>query len=308
MMTPPPNPSDLRVLVTGSTGFIGSAITTELLRLGITPITLRRPAADLFNPASVDALLRETRPTHLLHAAWITTPGVYWTSPENLRWYDASCRLFDRFIDLGGRRIVSLGTCAEYDWSAATSADAGVCHESATPLAPPSIYAQSKLRLWQYLESCAAAASISAAWARVFFLHGPGEHPARLVPSIITKLLRNQPADCSAGQHRRDYLHVADVGAACARLLLSEVTDPVNIGSGSAVAIRDLATTIADLLGRRDLLRIGATPTRADEAPLVEADVTRLRDEVGFTPRFDLSAGLAHTIDWWRTRLEASHV
>ncbi len=65
---------------------------------------------------------REVQPTHLLHFAWIATPGVYWDSAENFRWVSAGERLLRSFRAHGGRRVVMAGSCAEYDW-----ARVGVC-------------------------------------------------------------------------------------------------------------------------------------------------------------------------------------
>ena len=78
--------------------------------------------------------------------------------------------------------------------------------------------------------------SLSSAWGRIFFQFGPYEHPDRLVPSVIRHLLLNQEALCTHGRQIRSFLHVADVGAAFAHLLDSEVQGPVNIGSDERIA------------------------------------------------------------------------
>src|SRR5439155_6654344 len=132
---------------------------------------------------AVRALLAAVRPTHLLHLAWIATPGVYWTSPENHRWVEASLHLLRCFAAGGGRRAVLTGTCAEYDWSAA-----GVCHETQTPLRPTTVYGVCKDELRRRAEEVCRAAGVSLAWARLFFLYGPGEHPARLFPGVVQAL------------------------------------------------------------------------------------------------------------------------
>ena len=55
-------------------------------------------------------------PTHLLHLAWYAEPGLFWRSPENLRWVEASLRLLRAFAEHGGQRAVMAGSCAEYAW------------------------------------------------------------------------------------------------------------------------------------------------------------------------------------------------
>lgn len=142
----------------------------------------------------------------------------------------------------------------------------------------------------------------SVAWPRLFFLYGPREHPARLVPSVTNALLAGQPAECTAGTQQRDFLHVEDAAAALVQLVLSDVTGPVNIGSGEAVSVKTVVETIADIVGRPDLLRLGAKPMPPNEPPLLVADVRRLRNEVKWAPRIGLRQGLEDTVVWWRRR------
>jgi len=59
---------------------------------------------------------------------------------------------------------------------------------------------------------------------------------------------------------------------------------------------------VARAVGRLDLLRAGTLPQREGEPPKLVADVARLRDEVGFRPRYDLRAGIEDTVEWWRSR------
>ena len=69
----------------------------------------------------------------------------------------------------------------------------------------------------------------------------------------------------------------------------------VNISSGQATSLRDIVLTIGRLLDRPDLIQLGAIPARANDAPLVVGDNTRLRHEVGWTQSFELETGLRDT-------------
>ena len=300
-----------RVLVTGGRGFIGRHCLPRLAAAGyeIHAVTNHAVAesrdglewhqADLFDTPAVRALIRKVSPSHLLHLAWVTEPGKYWTSPENLRWVAASLELLHAFREASGVRAVAAGSCAEYDWSS------GICSEANTPLAPATLYGASKQALGAILASFAKQTGLSAAWGRVFFPYGPGEHPTKLVASVINALLANRPALCSTGEQQRDFIYVKDTAGAFVALLDSAVTGPVNIGSGKAVSVRNVVLAIADLLGRRDLVRLGALPARTDEPPVLAADITRLSRELGWQPRFDLGSGLDDTIHWWKTQVRA---
>jgi len=303
-----------RVLVTGADGFVGRHALAPLCACGYavhgTGLGARAPvtaapaadltwhAADLLDPAARHRLLDDVRPTHLLHLAWITTPGIYRTSPENVAWLEASRDLLEAFAAAGGERVVVAGSCAEYDGRA------GLCDEATTPLAPRDPYGRAKDALRRDLE----ASGLDAAWARLFFLYGPHEAPERLVASVIRSLLAGRPAACSAGTWRRDFLYVEDAAGALAKILASAVQGPVNVGSGQAPFVRDVARAIGEKLGHPELVHLGARPA-SEEVPLVVAATKRLREEVGFTPRWSLDAGLDAAIAWWRAEVkEGRHV
>jgi nucleoside-diphosphate-sugar epimerase len=248
---------------------------------------------DLLGGAGVD-LVRRLHPTHLLHLAWYAVPGSYWTASENFHWVSASIDLIDAFAAAGGRRVVVAGTCAEYDWSY------GYCVEGVTLLHPATPYGVCKNALRGLLESYAGQSGLSWAWGRLFLLYGPHEHPKRLVPSVIRSLLAGEPALCSHGRQIRDILHVGDVADALVHMLSGEIAGPVNIGSGGPVALRDIVGTIGDLLGRRELIQLGAIPAPAGDPPLLLPSTTRLFEEAGWSPEHSLEEGLADTIAWWR--------
>ena len=306
------------MLVTGASGFIGRWSVPPLLARGfevhaVTSHAARRAlppqlagahlhAADLLNEAQVDELLRRVAATHLLHFAWIATPGVYWTSSDNALWLAAGRHLLQAFRGQGGRRAVLAGSCAEYDWSTVS-----VCDEASSPLAaggtvPITPYAASKLEMQKALAEFSRCGDFSSAWGRIFFQFGPDEHPARLVPSVISSLLASREALCSHGRQVRSFLHVADVGAAFAALLAGEVEGAVNIGSDEALPLAELIGRIAQQIGRPELVRLGAKPAAAGEPPLLMPKLCRLHDEVGWRPQIALNEAIADTIQWWRAR------
>lgn len=301
-----------RLLITGANGFIGRHATELAVKQGLEvhALVTRAPddpvggvtyhAADIVAAGSeACAIVRSIAATHLLHLAWYAVPRKFWASAENYRWPGATIELASAFIDAGGKRLVGAGTCAEYDWTF------GVCSESVTPLDPKTPYGVAKDATRRLLASRARQSGISFAWGRVFFMYGPGEHPDRVVASVIRALLRGERAMCTPGTQARDFLDVRDAAAAFLAIALSSVEGAVNIASGEPVKLAALLSRIGEELGRSDLLAFGAIPA-PDEPPLVFADVRRLRDEVGFTPSYDLSTGLRDAIGWQRAHINAA--
>jgi nucleoside-diphosphate-sugar epimerase len=167
------------------------------------------------------------------------------------------------------------------------------------------LYGVCKNALQDVLAEYSAQYGLSSAWGRIFFPYGPYEQPVRLVPDVICSLLDGRVARCTSGEHIRDFIHVDDAAEAFVALLASDVTGAVNIASGQGVAVKDVALKIAQRLGRPDLLQLGAIPVRKEEPPTLVADVRRLTDEVGFTPR-TIDEGLDLVIAWWRKQLASS--
>jgi nucleoside-diphosphate-sugar epimerase len=297
-----------RVLVSGAAGFIGRPLVEELLRRGaeVDALSRRVPPAetlgarwhrvDLGDEAAVEALMGELAPTRLVHLAWYTRHGSYWSAPQNLAWVGHSLQLMRAFVRYGGRRLVVLGSCAEYDWR---TGDAPL-DEVRSPLAPATLYGAAKDALRRVATAYAAQEEIELAWARPFLLYGPREHPARLVPSVIRSLLAGEPAKTSSGKQVRDFMHVEDLAGAIAALLQSPVVGEVNVASGVGVPVGELVGQIARIAGAPGLVVPGALPDRPGEPASLIADVARLRDEVGYRPRRTLAAGLETTVEWWK--------
>jgi nucleoside-diphosphate-sugar epimerase len=306
------------VVVSGAGGFIGRWSVPRLIAGGyeVHAIAAGAPGrelpaqlsgaeihyADLLREEPVDALMHEVRPSHLLHFAWIATPGAYWTSPENRRWLAASQRLLQSFQENGGMRAVMAGSCAEYDWSRV-----GVCYERSSPLADDggaaiTPYAECKIAMQRALADFGRVRRLSTAWGRIFFQFGPDEHPDRLVASVIVNLLAGREAPCTHGRQIRSFLHVADLGSAFAALLDSATEGPVNMGSPGRISVAGLLEEIALQIGRPELVRLGVRSAPPSEPPLLVPDVERLYDEVGWRPQFGLHDAIADTISWWRQK------
>lgn len=298
-----------KVILTGARGFIGRQAVAPLLRKNYevhalvygdetglpSHKNLTWHTCDLLDPEAQKRTCSAIKASHLLHFAWYTAPGKYWTSVENLKWVQASLGLITNFAANGGKRAVMAGTCAEYDWAA------GLCNEETSAIRPHLLYGACKSGLQRILAEFSRETGLSSAWGRIFFLYGPYEHPDRLIPGLTRALLQNKTFLCRQGGQVRDFLCVQDVASAFVSLLESNVRGAVNIASGKPVQVKDVVNRIADQLGKRNLVRFAKSPA-CSSTDVLCADIKRLKDEVGWRPAYTLEKGLTQTINWWKAQ------
>ena len=302
----------MRVLVTGASGFVGRWVVSALRLRGHDVIAVSRNGqpvdvsgcdgvqwrtANLLQRSDIDSLIQKESPAGLIHCAWDTTPGTYWTASANLNWVASSLQLLEAFVQNGGQRAMVAGTSAEYCWK-----NSGSLNESDSVIAPNTLYGVSKNALRQILEQWAETNTLSLAWGRVFCPFGPLEKSDRLIPRLIQQLSCGQEFPFDSGDLIRDFLSVEDLGDAFASVFDSDFEGAINLASGTDLSIRDLVTLIADHFGTQDTLRFGVSPDPVGQPMRIVADISRLKNEVCWTPGRSMPDRIRETCDWWLTR------
>jgi nucleoside-diphosphate-sugar epimerase len=257
-----------RVFITGATGFVGRQVLRTLLEQDITVVCAVREGAEARLPSSpkiercaVTADLfaedeawweRELQGTDVVvHLAWYAEPGKYQFSAKNLDCLIGTLCMGRAAAASGVKRFVGVGTCFEYLPSEKPlSTDA--------QLAPSSPYAACKAAAYFALGQTLPLSGVDFAWCRLFYLYGEGEDSRRLVPTLRQSLSEGRAVDLTSGNQVRDFLDVREAGRLIAEIALSAKSGAVNVCSGRAVTVRELAESIADACGRRDLLNFGA--------------------------------------------------
>lgn len=268
-----------RVLITGGTGFVGRQVLAELIKNDVTIVpVLRRGSAGklafsayMEDPIHTEDLFSESQSWWIkklqaidiiVHAAWYAEPGKYQFSTENLNCLIGTLRMAKASAEAGVKRFVGLGTCFEY---AQSDRPLSVC----SPLAASSPYAGCKAAAYFALSQLLPQYGVQFAWCRLFYVYGEGEDTRRLVPSIRKKLSEGRPVDLTAGTQVRDFLDVSEAGRQIADIALSDKIGAFNICSGNPVSVRELAESLADEYGRRDLLKFGAREENPVDPPYV---------------------------------------
>lgn len=268
------------VLLTGGTGFVGRHLAGQLASRGFLIRYVIRPGsahavardASFESVVETDNLFKEpvercaemcAGVDTVVHAAWYAEPGKYLVDEQNFDCLIGSLNLGRGAALAAVRRFIGLGTCFEYDTSLGRlSAD--------TPLKPSSPYAAAKAATFLNLSNWLPRHQVAFAWCRLFYLHGEGEDERRIVPYIRARLRAGLPAELTTGDQVRDFLDVTNAASLITDVVESDAVGAFNVCSGTPITVRQLAESIADDFGRRDLLRFGAKPNHyTDPATVV---------------------------------------
>lgn len=267
----------MNILVSGATGFIG----TQLVDLIPDEHEVYVTGRDWRIPC---------KPDITIHLAWGMSPG-YMTSHENYRWVDKTLDLAGQVMRLGCQKFVGVGTCAEYMSQKRPLAERSL-------LAPASIYGATKVWAFQKLRR-EYGRDMRIIWPRLFQVYGPGEKEERLFPAVIRALLTGDDVTTSEGHQVRDFIHVRDAARAIWEIADSDLTGPVNVGSGRPVKVKHVLDMLQDITDPTDSQIFKTEWANADS---YYADIKRLQS-IGWKPKYTLRAGLVDTVNWWRERI-----
>jgi GDP-L-fucose synthase len=304
--------NDPTIVVTGGAGFLGSAVVKVLSDRGITRVSIPRKAQyDLTREPDVIRLYRDTRPNAVVHLAAIV--GGIGANQENPGRFFYDNLLMGAFLMeharlSGVEKFVAVGTVCSYPKFTPTpfSEDdlwKGYPEETNAP------YGLAKKMLLVQSQAYRAQYGFNSIFLLPANLYGPGDHvdPSRshVIPALVKKCFdaikdgRKEIVVWGDGTPTREFLYVDDAAEGIVLALERyEKPDPVNLGSGSEISIKDLATLITALTGFDG--QVIWDPTKPNGQPRRQLDTTRAEREFGFKARMPLEKGLRKTIDWYK--------
>ena len=196
----------------------------------------------------------------------------------------------------GGKKILFAGSISEYDF------EYGYFKEDLTPLDNKSLYGQSKAALFNVARTYCGQNEIDFKWARIFNLYGRFERPERLMPYVITSMLKGEDVKVSPCTKYQDYLYLKDVSKAIVKFFESDVQGAVNICSGEPVQLKTIVEKIKELTNFSGKILYGVIPAGFED-PVVVGDCLKLKNEVKWTPEYSLDDGLTECVEWWRGQI-----
>ena len=300
-------------MVTGGTGFLGSHLMKAFAAHGYrNAATFGSETYDLTHEKEVERMIADLKPEAIVHLAAVVGgiganrlhPGSFFF--KNLM---MGTLLLEHARRVGVRRFVSVGTICSYPkftpvpfreedlWN-------GYPEETNAPygLAKKMLLVQSQAYRQEY--------GYDAVNVLLVNLYGPGDNfdpeSSHVIPALIRKCVeaaeRGAPSlpVWGTGKATREFLYVEDAAEAIVRAS-EKLTDsePVNLGAGREISIRELSEKIAALCGFRGKLEWD--PTKPDGQPRRSLDVSRARKLLGWSATTPLEEGLKRTIDWYRS-------
>ena len=300
-----------RICVTGGGGFVGSFVVDQLRSRGCRHVFVpRRSEFDLTTPAGIERLFDQARPEILFHlAAVVGGIGANRTSPGRFFYENAimGIQLIEAARRAGVEKTIVAGTICSYPkfapipfreddlWN-------GYPEETNAPygIAKKALLVQCQAYRQQY--------GMNAIFAMPVNLYGPRDNfdldNSHVIPALIRKCVEaveqglDEIALWGDGSPTREFLYVED--AARGLILAAEAYDspePVNLGTGVEIPIRELAGLISSLTGFSG--RIHWDESRPNGQPRRCLDTARARKEFAFQARISLREGLKRTIDWY---------
>ena len=241
----------MRVLLTGATGFLGQHVLTRLRAEGHSVLAsrLNEPrdeedkkedvtwlAGDLACIEPLKATIESFDPGALIHLAWQGIPDY----SERVSYVNLvnSMRLIDFVIEeTGCRKVIVAGSCLEY------GRKTGECRESCCGT-PGSYFAWAKEALCKYSAlKCDRRAGL--VWFRIFYVYGPGQRAAALIPMLVRSLEEGESPAIQAPLNRSDFVYVEDVARAFSLALTTEIESGIyNLGSGRSASVIDICKIV----------------------------------------------------------------
>lgn len=301
-----------RVLVTGGSGFLGSHVVEDMRARGAGEVLVpRKRDYDLVDGAAVKRLLQDMKPDVVVHlAARVGGIGANRENPGAF-FYDnlmMGVQLIEECRRMGVPKVVAIGTICAYPkltpvpfreedlWE-------GYPEETNAPygLAKKMLLVQAQAYRQQY--------GMNVVYLLPVNLYGPKDNfdPAvsHVIPALIRKIQEAQDGKAGhievwgTGKASREFLYVEDAARAIGLATESyDGAEPVNIGAGFEITVRDLVERLARLMDFRGEIRWD--PTKPDGQPRRCLDTSKAEKLFGFRARTSLEDGLRRTIEWYR--------
>jgi nucleoside-diphosphate-sugar epimerase len=309
-----------RFFITGATGFVGSCLARQLVKIGCEVHVLLRPNAhrwrlsdleeklhihigDLNDAEHLRNLVGDIQPTVIYHLA---VHGAYpnQTDADQIILTDVfgTWNLLKACSEVDYKVFINTGSSSEY------GAKQSAMRESDL-LEPNSYYAVAKSAQSLVCQQMARADRRPINTFRLFSVYGQYEEPTRLVPTIIRRCLEGRALDMVSPDTARDFIHVDDVVAAYLQVgqLNLQCGEVFNIGTGIQTTMREMVRAVLQSTHNTVKVKWGSMPARSWDTDTWFADISKVRRVLKWTPHIGLAQGVEMTTNWFRAQQDSEN-
>ena len=309
-----------RTVVTGAAGFIGSHLCETLLARGHSVVAVDNlVTGDMGNIAH----LRDRDFQFIRHdvTQYIDIDGpvdavLHWASPASpIDYLELPIQTL-KVGSLGTHNALGLAKAKKARFVLASTSEVygdplehpqrETYWGNVNPIGPRGVYDEAKRFAEAITLAYHRAHGVDTKIVRIFNTYGPRMRlrDGRAVPAFMSQALRNEDVTVFGdGTQTRSFCYVSDLVDGILRLLDSDTHDPVNIGNPHEVTIEQIARAIISLVGSTS--RVVYRPLPQDDPKQRKPDITRARSILGWQPHIELEEGLAKTVGYFKTKLEA---
>jgi dTDP-glucose 4,6-dehydratase len=307
-----------RALVTGAAGFIGSHLCEHLLDRGFSVVGMDNLATgdlanvghltgrdfdfvrhDVTNYVAIDGPL-----DHVFHFASPASPIDYLKLPiQTLKVGSLGTHNCLGLAKAKGARFLIASTSEVYG-DPLVHPQREDYWGNVNPVGPRGVYDEAKRFAEAITMAYHRAHGVETRIVRIFNTYGPRMRvqDGRAIPAFLGQALRGEDVTVFGdGSQTRSLCYVTDLVDGIYRLMMSDASDPVNVGNPNELTIRALAERIVALCGSRS--RIVERPLPVDDPRVRQPDITRARTLLGWEPKVPLEEGLPRTLDYFRRKL-----
>lgn len=304
-----------RILLTGGSGFLGSFVVEELIAKGVQRENIRIPRSRDLDLRKWENCLKAVSDTDIvIHlAAKVGGIGFNLKYPGELFYDNAimGIQLMEAARQGGVDKFVAVGTvCAYPKFTPAPFKEEDIWNGYPEETNAP--YGVAKKALLVQAQSYRKQYGFNAIYLVPVNLYGPGDHfdpeDAHVIPALILKFFDAKQRGLEkvtawgTGSPSREFLYVEDAARGIAMATESyDKSDPVNLGSGEEIRIKDLVYMIKEMVGYEG--EVEWDTTRPDGQPRRKLDVSKAREEFGFESETPFKEGLAKTIEWYKENM-----
>jgi nucleoside-diphosphate-sugar epimerase len=287
----------MKIFVTGGTGFIGRHVIKELLKNQNEVLLLSRNLdnhSDYSIKGNLNSIekwigkVRKFKPDVVIHMAWEGIPDFGITNSNYNK--QLSVNLFKCFSDFSLKKVITLGTCWEYEGVKRKVKE----NNQINPVTP---FAVSKNDIKLAGEKIFGKTKIQFIWIRPFFIYGPGQRSESLIPYVYNQIVSDKTVTMKDPYGENDYLYVEDFAKAISLIVSKEKKSSIyNLGSGKLTSNKKIVTTIAKYLHKNYILE-KPDKKRSPELNVFWADISKMKKELQWIPQTTIEKGIKKTIN-----------